>query len=185
MILDKLAKLGPREKIGVAVAGLIVLALLMDRLVVATVLGVCREIDTAIVEEEANLAGVKKVLQHREQVVDAYRDVSEAMGETAPAGEIMDVIREAVDQIAARTGVQLLSTEQREPRTSDYFEEHILESRFEADMNSLLSFLYELRQSPAMLRVTQLALSPDKATDLIQGSVVVSKVVVPKVALDE
>jgi len=184
LIFDKLAKLGPREKAGAAIALFCILAVLMDRLVVQAILRSYRRLDAAIVQEQKDLDYVNRVLQYEGRIMAEYEKAGSMVGEGGPAADVMDAMREAVDEVARKTGVQLLSTEQREPRSTPFFEEHVVESRFEAGMNDLLSFLHALRGSSAMLRVRQLILTPDKTGGLVKGSIVISKVVVPKIAVD-
>jgi len=151
MILDKLVKLAPREKIGIAIALVIVMGVFVDRLAVRPVVGRISELQAGITGESDKLEYSLRVLAMKGQI----------------------------DELSRQSGVNLASWEEGAPGKALSCDEYSVAVReFEARESDLLDFLHELRVSPGLLRVDDLKFSPDKEKGVIKGSMLITKVMI-------
>ena len=177
MISLKLDQLGPRERIGLGIAVFCILALLIDRLVVASLLTRFRELDVQIVEAAGNVAYNRRVMKQRDEVAREYETVKGMLGETSSPAATIDAMKGEIDDLARKAGVVLFSMEHRDPEKEEFYQTFLVEvGNFEADMQSLLGFLHELRNRQGMLRVSRLSVGPKKGTELVRGSILITKV---------
>jgi len=179
MILQKLEKLGPREKLGLAIATILVSALLADGLVIKTVANVFKELDADIENEQNGLAYNRRLEEGQPGVSAKYQAVKDLLGEAPSSAEAIDEMKGQIDELARRAGLDIVSMAHREPRKRNFCVEHSVEvGEFEGDLAKMLRFLHELRKLPGMLRVAQLSVTPDKSRGLLKGSMLITKVMI-------
>jgi hypothetical protein len=179
-MLDRLAKLGAREKAGLVLAVFMVLGLLCDRLVVRSVVGrvgeLARQIGISRGEAEYN----RRVLERREAVTREYEAALSLVERVDSPAEAIDRMKDQIDKLAEAAGVKLSSWEERAPRAREaggWAEHSVAVRQFDAPMDNLLVFLHRLHSGPGLLRVDELKLAPDKAGGRMTGSMVITKVV--------
>lgn len=179
MIFDKLSGLGVREKVGLSVAVLFVVGLLLDRLVIRSVVNRLGVLDARIEAEEQDLRYTLSVAQHEPAVAETYQALVAALGASQPPPEAIAAMKAALDDMARRTGVVLISLEHREPRQDELCENCSVEiASFEAGVSNLVSFLHAVQNAPGMLRVVRLDLAPGKAENTAKGSMVVTRMMI-------
>lgn len=177
----RLDRLGTREKIMLALAGLVVLALLADRLVVRSLVRAMAGMETETRTAAQELKYNREVLQRRSVVEADYARISPLLDVAASPSETSERMKDDLDALARRTGVDILSMKHRPPHPVGFCEEYAVEiGGFEASMENLLKFLYELTQSSGMMRVAQLRVVPDEG-GLRKGSMLITKVTIPAV----
>jgi hypothetical protein len=181
MILDKLDRLEPREKMWLTLALFVVLAFGIDRLMVNPVAERCRDLDLAIRAAAENLELNKVVLQQREQVHQSYAAVAGDLSGVGSAAEQIDAMKARLDELATQSGVKFYSREQMEPRINPAYTEYAVDvGEFEASMEGLVRFLSELPKGSGMMRASRLSFTPDRnRADTVRGAMLITKLVLP------
>ena len=186
MILERLKKLGARERILLVLAVLIVFVLLADRFAVRPVLRGYERLDAALDLEENNIKYAQGVLAKRDTVRREYETLSGSIESAGSKVQAIDAMKDQIEKLAEETGVVLISREHREPSRSELVEEYTVEiGKFEAAMPALLRFLHQLPHTPGTPRVAELTLSPDRSTGLVKGAMLITKVMLPAQAGSE
>jgi len=72
-------------------------------------------------------------------------------------------LQQTIYQQEKKTGVTVASFNSGSVKTNAFFEEHSTTITFESQEQQLLSFLYDMGNDPAMIRVTKLSLRPTDA----------------------
>lgn len=177
MIAGKLAKLSSRER-SVLVLGVIVLALLaLDFMVVRPVMRESARLGAEIEKEQSTLRSKLSVGQWKPSVEKDFESVKGLIRKAASQSEEIANMKGEVDDLARKTSLTVASMEHREPRTTEFYDEYIVDiGKFESDRRSFLEFLEELQSSPGMLRVSRMSITPGSAPDQIRGAVTVTKV---------
>jgi len=179
MILDKLVKLAPREKIGIAIALVIVMGVFVDRLAVRPVVGRISELQAGITGESDKLEYSLRVLAMKDDVEKEYDRVIKLIHVASSSAEAIDAMKGQIDELSRQSGVNLASWEEGAPGKALSCDEYSVAVReFEARESDLLDFLHELRVSPGLLRVDDLKFSPDKEKGVIKGSMLITKVMI-------
>lgn len=176
-MLAKLQKLGTREKWGLIIAFLFIVAVLVDRLVIKAVADRLRILDRQIAIAEKQLAVTQGALQSEELVREAYEQVSQSLAASGPQAEQINLMKGEVYALANKADLENVLIEHKEPRPGLACDTYFVEIRgLEGDMSALLRFLDDLHHAPGLMRVQTLSLSPMKSGGQIKGSMVITKV---------
>lgn len=183
MMMERLGRLGPRERAFLTVGSLIILALLADRFVARPVLRTFAGL-RADAEQQAMLYRYNRdVLAGEESVRAAYAAAGRVLGRSGTRSEAIDSLKGQIDDLAAKCGIVVHSTDHREPEGEGPYDQYDIDiKRFTADMRGLLTFLYEIQAAPGMLRVERMTLQPRREEGRLEGSMLISKVTVSAVA---
>lgn len=182
MISEKLDKLATREKVGLAAASFFIFALVVEKLVVQSIVDQSRRLDVDIKAMTVSVAINQDALQSRDRVARDYERVSDVLAKVVSKDEAIADMKGEIDDLARRTKISLQSMEHREPVPAEmgYGEEYsVVIGNFEADIQDLLTFLYELQKSPGLLRVGKLSVSPGKSKGQVKGALAITKVMTP------
>jgi len=176
MAIIKFDKLGLREKVGLSIAGLFIVFMIIDRLVVASVVSTLNDMQQRISTAEKELNYNKSVLKRKDEISARYEGISSLIGITVSPAEEIDNMSMEIADLATRMQIDYDSS-QREPRKHAFYEEYFVDIRqFECEMNNLLVFLHEVQKSPGMFRVSKLSVSSEQNDTRVKGSMLISKV---------
>lgn len=178
MILERLQRLGKRERLALAIMGAIVVALLIDRFAAAPVVRAVKVFNAAIDEQEGQVALNRGIENQQGRVDEAYRAVETWVARRAPTSVAIDKLKAQVDDMASKAGLKIGSMEQREPRMADHTETYIVEiGNFEAAVPDLARFLHGMASLQDATRVARLTLESDTAGRRVRGSMAITKTV--------
>ena len=179
MILDKLDKLGIREKVGLVLAMVFLAALVIDRVIVRAMAERCRELEVKIRTLEGNVIENRGIVGLRDDVVKDYESIKGTLGQVVSADETIADLKGEIDDLARRHRIELQSMSHQEPVPAGSCEQYaVVVGNFESEFRNLVGFLSETTESPGMLRVNKLSVSPGKARDWVKGSMLITKVLV-------
>ncbi len=177
-IAERLEKLTSREKKSLFGAALFIVLALGDFCIVRPVFARLKLFDTDIRQKEEGMARMTGLKRQGPKIAEEYRRINDLLEQASPTG--LNEMREQIDKLAKENGVALPAVQNREPEKSAYFEEYIVEvGRFEGSMTNVLSLINSLQESPGMLRVMKLNISPDADKSSVKGSMLITKVVKP------
>jgi hypothetical protein len=181
MISEKLATLGTREKIMLALAGLTVLVVLVDRIAVHYVTEQFRSLEEDIRANEAELSAQRQILKRGGLIAREYVRIQKDVTEMPSAAVAMDRLKGEIDELAVESGVSILAIKHRENRRSSwgFCEECVIDiEKFEAGTKELMTFLHRVFSSRKLLKVERLSLVPQRDGTVFSGSMSIAKVVV-------
>lgn len=165
MISAKFDQLKSREKIGLVVALLCVLLVLADRFAVRWVVDRIRSVETEIRTELDQLLVNLDLIAAEPAVAAGYEPLRVRL-ETAPSEAVaIDRLKGRIDDLARRHGLVIQAMRDRkvaEPN-DPYLKIAVEIGRFEAEIESLIAFLFALREAPEIWRVTRLNITPDQS----------------------
>lgn len=179
MMFERLERLRPREKFGLALAAIVVCALVLDRFVVQYVMRRYENMGITVQETAGLLQFQAGVLREEPRVRGEYGEIQGMLGEAESESEAIDRMKGEIDRRAQEAGLVLVSMQHRSPQDKPGCREYILEvSKFEADTDALLRFLHACQTARGMLRVPKLTVTPEKEKGRIAGSMQITKLVV-------
>jgi len=180
MLSERLGRLGPRERLGLAAALAFLAFLLLDRLVTQHMTEQYKRLDMQIENETATLEYHESVLSVKDAIQDQFDAIRERIGESLPPAEATVLIEGQIDALAKESDMDLRSIQHREPRQADYYHEYFVDiGDFETDESGLLRFLHGLRGLAGTFQVASLSVSPDSSGKLVKGSMTITKVMMP------
>jgi len=159
-------------------AGLVLIALLVDRLVVRSVLSRSQELSAEIEVQGGDVVFNHGVLEGKEEAESEYKRLVGLMDEVESDAEAIDQMKDVIDRLARAAEVSLNSWEERLPQKHGLYDQHVVAIReFLCTEGALLQFLHDIKAEPGLLRVDELQISPVKGAGLMQGSMLITKVV--------
>ncbi len=180
MAFLKLDKFGARERWGLGLALVFVLVLMVDRLVVGMVAERVSAVEEQAATDSKELDYSHGVLKSKGPIEAEYGRIEALLRSGLSDSEVIDEIKGEIDDLARGAGVDLVSMEHRAPVPSPGFTEYVIEIRkLEASMESLLSFLHQVWQTPGMMRVRKVTIVPGADDERVEGTVVISKIMIP------
>jgi hypothetical protein len=183
MILDRLDKLGSRERGFLLVAMICCFCWIVDALVISPALAAMAKLDLEIRTTVENLSLARRVLSRASTVRADYERVMGLAGSPRSPEEDTDTMNTEVDKLAHQTGVDCPSMGPGEPRSLESHTELRVDiAEFRSEAGNLVRFVHEIEQSPIGLRIAMLRISPDKGKGMVKGSLLVRRLTVPVVA---
>ena len=180
-----LSKMGSREKMALGFAVIMLTAWMIDALVVSSFVRRFDRMDADVAVLEHKLEGDLTTLGMRDAVLADYAAIQGLLGKTKASQEAMTALQDEIDEMSRRNDLTVGSYRNKAPTTAGVYEEYRIQiDKLDGRMTDLLKFLYELRMSPGMLRVSRLDLSPGDARGDVTGSMVITKVMIRGSAAD-
>jgi hypothetical protein len=181
MILDKLDRLSQREKIGLLCAIVFLFGFLIDQFAVRSIVRKLKQMDVRIAEARDTLNNYRKQLARENELKVEYDTISSMVVKSASPSEAVAGMKAEIYDAAKQTSVTVNSMEQRETKSEDFCDTYSVEvTKFDAEMRSLISFLYKIGSSAGMMKVTRVNISPDtrpgKTRTSVTGSILLTKV---------
>lgn len=184
MILAKLDKLSSREKAGLSASLLLLFAAAVDNFAARPIVRALRDLDVQIEVERNRLTYNHGALRWEAAAAQQYGQIRERLGVASSSAEAIADLKGQVDGLARKHGVSILKMDHREPKPGDGCEEYLVDvGAFEADIRSLIRFVQDVWQSPGMMRVVKLNLTPGSGKDMVKGSMSVTRLMMKEAPL--
>jgi Tfp pilus assembly protein PilO len=178
--LAALSKLSAREKkIAYVVAGLLIFVFGYHA-VLTPMMQKFSDLDDEIFAMQMRLRKAKTFLRQKDQVKEASTKFTnlEQMDAGSDEEEIARLLN-SIEQTARKNGVSLSDVKPQPVRSDKITKQFVVELNAEAGLSSLVDFIYELENSPQMLRLGKVTLSPkDDKSPTIRAFLVVNRTVV-------
>ena len=177
MISDKLDRLSYRERVFLALALVFVICVAADRLAVQFIVDQFKSQEEQTEKQRSALKRNLRIAAGERLVADDYARIRSRLGQPASRAAAMDDLKGKIDEMARESGIVIVSMKDRDPRSTDAYEEYAIEiGRFESGTKELLAFLHRVRTFPGMMRVSKLAVAPDKDTGQLTGAMLISRI---------
>jgi hypothetical protein len=180
MIIDKfLDKLSTREKAGLLIALLSLLALVVDWRVIAPIYRQSKQLDAQIMDVRKELLLNRAIIGRG--IPPDYATISASVEQTASQDEVAREMKDEISDLAKKNGVDLPSVEDREATGVISFGKELAVEivKIETDIGTLTRFMDALQKSRGMLRVSRLSLTPGKERNRVKGSMLITKLMIP------
>jgi len=178
--MDILNKLSKREKkILYAVIALVTLVLIYNFLVDPLInqwSSVNRQIKLTKIKLQKSLSAIKKKAEvDKEYAVYASKMQSKGSDEQ----DITQILNE-LETLARKSQAKITSMRPKPSKDKGYYKRFVVEIETESAMQSLMKFIYDVKNSPQLLKVSRLNLNTKSSQEgtLIRSSMVISKVVI-------
>ncbi len=183
-MLAKLDKLSTRERIGLALALLTVAFVLTDRLAFRRIADQMDAMALDVARQSEALAYNRRMLRTEPRIQAEYEAWRPRLQQVGSDTEALGALKERIDQLARECGVTIAAMQDRraadpEPDKRPYRELVVDIARFESDLNSLITFLHRLRQTPELLKVLRLQAAPGPRNGMVAGSILIGQLVEP------
>ncbi len=175
MKLPTLAQMGPRERLLAACAGVIVLGMVMDRLVLNPWLRHGATMQREVREMEAQLRTYGRLMARKQAVYTELEPMQRYIQPAVTDDLKMASLLEEIESVAGDSGVTLGEIKPLRTEPQANATRYILDVRFTCDLTQWVDFISRLEDSTSLFAVQQAGLSVAPETpDQLQGFLRVS-----------
>lgn len=118
-----------------------------------------------------------RLLKEKNVVKEEFKKYSHLLKARGTDEEEMASVLTEIEKIGKSTGIYLNDVKPQKIRDMDFYRVMLVEIRFQADMQTLSKFIYELQNSPFLLKTSRLQISSErKNSSLLDGIIQISKI---------
>lgn len=174
------SKMSLRTKAWLAVAAVFVFLAFVDRLILDPTTVRLHQLDQEIKTDEGQLAQYLRYMNQRDPVTAEYKKYSAYVRKSGSDEEEQTKISGEIEALARKTNVSIANMKSLAPRTVDFYKRYEVELEAEGEMESLTNFLYQISNSPQLLRTEKVRFNlKEKDSTVVKGYLTVTKVVMP------
>jgi len=178
--MNLFSNMGKKQKMGLAVAGAILLVALFDRLITSPIGQGFKKVNSEIKMNERQLAQALRNLNQKDEIIREYDKYLPYIKSNYSEGEEVARLLEGIEGMGRDAGISIGDIKPRPPKEADIFRYYMIEIEAEGSMESLINFLYQLSSSKQLYRASKVYISSkDKESSAAKASMLVTKVVVP------
>lgn len=173
-------KLKPREKaLGVAAVSLAALSLFY-RVALVPSMDRVTQVQEDLLLTLKRLAAHRRSLGQREAVLRVHEQYAHLMQAAGSDQEEASRLLKEVEALARSSGAAIVNLKSRPVESSNLVKWYRVDVEIESSLEALTRFLYQVEQSPLLLRVERLESKQDeKLASPLKTSVQISKVTIP------
>ena len=174
------SSISKKEKLGIALAGGIVLLAFLDRLIVAPIGFKFKKINAEIKANELQLAQGLRNLSQKDDIARQYQKYLLYIKSNYSEGEEVAKLLEEIEDVGRNAGISITDIKPQPPKQVDVYRYYLIEIDAEGRMDTLMTFLHQLGSSKQLFRAGKVYISvKEKETSTAKASILVTKVVVP------
>jgi len=173
-------KLSPKEKIGLFIAVAFVAFAIADRAIVTPVNDRIQRLNREIKIAEKQLIRHLRNLSQKEIVSKEYAKYIEYVRKVGSDEEEVAKILGEIESLARKSNVYLGDMKPHSPKVKGFHKEYTVEIEAESRMEPLINFLYQINNSPQLLRAEKLRVGSKKEKrGVVKSSILITKLVIP------
>lgn len=159
--LGFLAKLSKKEKIGLVAAGIIMVAVLIDKLIINPVGIKFKRLGQQIALNEKKLSLDLHNILNKDLIEDKYKKYKDFVKKNSVSDEesISNMLAE-IESLARTAGVTLVDIKPQAAKQVDFYKEYAVEVTIDGQMEQIVAFLHKLNSSVQLFRAAKLRLGP-------------------------
>lgn len=173
-----LSKLSRKERTWLIVAGVIILAVFVDRLVLRPIGSTLRRMDQEIVASEKKLSHDLRNINNRAFIEGEYKKYKNFVKKSSASDEenVSNMLAE-IEGLARTTGVNLIDIKPQASKQVDFYREYAAEVTIEGSMEQIVAFLHKLNSSAQLLRAVKIRLgTKQKESSVVKASLLVTNI---------
>jgi len=175
-----LKTLNKREKLILTVTIAVVSLAIVYSFILEPIYRKFANLDLEIKSKQIKLRKNLSLVRERDAIQDEFKQYSQYFKTNRTEEEEMAQALSLIEKIGNDSGVYLSNVKPQKVQEVGFYKVIIIEIRFQADMNSLSKFVYDLQSSPLLLKVARLDIgSKNENTSLLQGSILINKIILP------
>lgn len=174
-----LPNMGKKERLGLAIAMVIVFIAGFDRLIIAPISQKFKKINSEIKVNERQLAQGLLNLNRKDDIIKEYQKYLPYIKSKYSEGEEVAKLLEEIEGASRDVGISIADVKPRPPKQVNTYRYYYIEMEVEGGMGTLINFLHQLGSSQQLYRVNKIYISArDRGSSTVKASILLTKVVV-------
>lgn len=175
-----IGSLSKREKIILIIAIGVIVFSSFSKLILIPYLRMSGALDKEIFQLHNKLTKARRLIPRKYIIEKEFQGIaaSHMPQDEGVAGEQQIArILIALEDLSNQAGVRLTDIRPRPAQSLDYYNEYIIEARFEAGINEISRFIYEIQASKELLKIEKLQLNiKSSESSLLEGYLEIHKI---------
>lgn len=173
-----LVRLSRREKLIFYVALSFLSLTVLDRLIINPIFSRLILLDKEIQEKETAIKRNLHILAQKDRILAESSKYSSFFG-GGPQEEMTSILKE-IEGLANKNSVYLIDMKPAGLKSAGSFNKYLISLSCEAQMEQIISFIYNIENSNLLLAIEKFQLSPkSKESSVVQCSMSIAKIVMP------
>lgn len=174
-----LHRLSKREKIILAATSAVVGIFLLDRLILHPLVSLYHSVDGELLHLEADIKKSVRLLSQKNHLEEEFKKYASYSVQAKSAEEEAVALLKTIEGIAEEAGVNLVYVKPAAAKTEERLKKYYANLEFEAQMEQLMKFFYQVENSTQLLKIEKFSLQPSaEGSTVVRCLVTVSRSVV-------
>jgi len=138
------------------------------------------ELDERIAVNSLKLEKNKRMIDRKERIKQEYDRYASSVKMTGTDEEEMAKFLTEIESLASSSSVRIVDIKPRPIKKVEFYKKYIVELDAEGEIKQVSKFIYDIQNSPQLLKVDKFLLGTKSAgTNLLKCHILVSKILVP------
>jgi Tfp pilus assembly protein PilO len=174
------SNIGKKERAGLAIAGIIVLFAVLDRLIIMPIAHNFKKANAEIRKNEKILAQGLINVGQKDDIAREYQKYAPYLKLDYSEGEAVAKLLEEIEGMGRGAGIDIADIKPQPPKQVDAFRYYHIEIEATGSMDSMINFLYQLHNSKRLFRASKIYITiKDRGTSTVKAAILVTKAVLP------
>ena len=178
MILDIFSRLSKRERQTAYISIVLVVCVFFDRAVFRPVMQKIENSNGDISIQEKKLEKSMQILSEEDSLTGEYKKFTQNIKQTQSDEEAMAVLLSNIEKIANSVSVPLIDMKPSVVEKSEFYKKYSVKIEVDSKINNLVDFIYQLENSPQLLRISELRATPQKKESFLKVYMTVTEILI-------
>ena len=176
--MEFLSRLSKKEKRLFYIAATIISIVFLDRVVFRPVLNKLESFNGKISIEEKKLEKSMHILAQESTITSEYKKFAQDIKQGQSDEEAIASLLSGIEKMANSVSVFILDMKPAPVEKAEFYKKYAVKIEAEAKISNLTDFIYQLENSPSLLRVSDFRLTPQKKETVLKINMTVTEVLI-------
>ncbi|MBU0547392.1 MAG: type 4a pilus biogenesis protein PilO [Candidatus Omnitrophica bacterium] len=176
--MDFLSRLSKKERRLFYITVAVVAIVFLDRVVFRPVMNKLESFNGKISVEEKKLEKSMHILAQESVITSEYKKFAQSIKQEQSDEETIATLLSSIEKMANGVSVFILDMKPNLVEKSDFYKKFSVKIEVEAKISNLTDFIYQLENSPRLLRVSDFRLTPQKKETVLKINMTVTEVLI-------
>ena len=176
--MEFLSRLSKKEKRLFYIAVAVVAIVFLDRVVFKPVMNKLESFNGKISVEEKKLEKSMHILAQESTITSEYKKFAQSIKQDQSDEETIASLLSSIEKMANNVSVFILDMKPNPVEKAEFYKKYAVKIEAEAKISNLADFIYQLENSPRLLRIADFRLTPQKKETVLKISMTVTEVLI-------
>jgi Tfp pilus assembly protein PilO len=176
--MEFLSRLSKKERRLFYITVAVVAIVFLERVVFRPVINKLENFNGKISVEEKKLEKSMLILTQEQAITSEYKKFAENIKQTQSDEETIAILLSYIEKMANSVSVFILDMKPAPVEKAEFYKKYSVKIEAEAKISNLTDFIYQLENSPKLLRVSDFRLTPQKKETILKINMTVTEVLI-------
>ena len=178
MMIDILSRLSKRERRAVYISIALIVCVFFDKVVFRPVTHKLESSNGEIFIQEKKLEKSMQILAEEDSLTSEYKKFTQNIKQTQSDEETIATLLGSIEKMASSVSVLLVDMKPSVVEKSEFYKKYSVKIEVDAKMNNLVDFIYQLENSPQLLRVAEFRAAPQKKEFVLKVYLTITEILI-------